>query len=305
MSSFNKILDDGRVGIRQLTHNLWVGQSCYYFTNSGVFISGQQACLVDPNMTPAEIARIRHFLMAQGLDAGWLILTHYHWDHILGPEAFPEAQVIGHEALPRQLRGKSGADTMAAIDRWVRENGIVRREPFQFPQLDYEVHPPDRLAIGDLSLDLIHTPGHSPDQLAIYEPATATLWASDILSDIEIPFISDSLVAFENTLAQLADLEIQVLVPGHGFPSQNSEEIRLRIAADRAYLAELRARVEHSLAMGESIAETVGRCADMSFRNPDENRLPHNRNVESVYAELGGAVDPGQVGWGREYEGDP
>ncbi len=287
-------------GIRRLTAHLWIGQSRFFYTNTGIFASDGHACLVDPNMAPEELARIRRFLRGRGLHASWIVLTHYHWDHILGPEAFPEARVIGHELLPQQLTGKSGADTLTAIAQWEAENQIPRLHPFSFPKLNRVVDPPDQLVVGTLRLDLIATPGHSPDQLAIYEGSTATLWASDILSDVEIPFISDSLSSFERTLARLAELEIQMLVPGHGFPSGDVSVIRSRIAEDRAYLAELRARVEASVAAGVGMAETVERCAEMQFRNRDENAIPHRRNVESVYAELGGDVEPGGVGWSRE-----
>lgn len=288
--------------IRRLTDNLWVGQSRFFFTNAGIFVSGERAGLVDPNMTPGEMGRIRRFLDENGLSAEWIVLTHYHWDHILGPELFPEATVIGHRLLPAQLTGKSGGETATAIARWERENGIGRAHPFVFPALHRLVDPPQLLTLGDLRLDLIHTPGHSPDQIAIYEPSTAMLWASDILSDVEIPFVSDSLARFEDTLRQLARLEIRVLVPGHGFPSSDPAAIRARIAEDRSYLAELRARIERSIAAGESINEAVIRCADMVYRNRDENEIPHHRNVESVYAELGGDADPQRVGWSREYE---
>jgi len=290
--------------IQPLTPNLWLTQSRFFFTNAGIFVSGEQACLVDPNMTPDEMGRIRRFLDESGLVAESLVLTHYHWDHILGPEHFPEARVIGHRLLPDQLSGKSGADTLAAIAQWEAENGIERTVPFHFPVLHRPVDPPGRLVVGDLVLDLVHTPGHSPDQIALYEPKTAALWASDILSDVEIPFISDSLHTFEDTLARLAALEIQVLVPGHGFPSSDEKTIRQRIAEDRAYLAEVRSRVEAAIAAGETMAEAVERCAAIPYRNQTENALPHRRNVESVYAELGGDADPARVGWSREYEGD-
>jgi glyoxylase-like metal-dependent hydrolase (beta-lactamase superfamily II) len=288
--------------LQQLTDNLWIAQSRFFFTNAGIFVSGDRAGLVDPNMTPGEIRRIRGFLDEHRLRTEWIVLTHYHWDHILGPELFPEAQVIGHRLLPAQLTGKSGADTATAIERWEGENGIERAHPFAFPTLDRLVDPPEPLMLGDLRLDLIHTPGHSPDQIAIYEPSTAALWASDILSDVEIPFVSDSLARFEETLARLAELEIRVLVPGHGFPSSDPAAIHARITEDRAYLAELRERVERSIAAGESVDEAVVRCADMVYRHRDENEIPHRRNVESVYAELGGDAHPERVGWGREYE---
>ena len=61
----------------------------------------------------------------------------------------------------------------------------------------------------------------------------------------------------------------------------------------------LRGRVAHALAQGQTSAETVALCADMAYRNREENAKPHQRNVESVYLELGGQSEEKNVGWGQ------
>lgn len=287
-----------------LTPNLWVGQSRFFQTNAGVFVRDTHACLVDPNMTPAEMAAIQTFLGEHDLHAELLVLTHFHWDHILGPEIFPTAQVVAHHLLPEVLAGPDGVETRAVITRWEAENNFERSQPFVLPVPDQLVADGDRLHIGNLSLEVIHTPGHSPDQIALYEPETATLWASDILSDVEIPFVSHSLPAFEETLARLSTLAVTVLVPGHGFPSTTTSTYQHRVAEDQRYLAELRKRVERAIRTGKSMAETVDACADIPFRNRDENAIPHRQNVESVYAELGGDAEPASVGWNRTEQGE-
>ena len=60
-----------------------------------------------------------------------------------------------------------------------------------------------------------------------------------------------------------------------------------------------RGRVTQALAQGKTIAETVALCAAMVYRNQEENTKPHQRNVETIYLELGGEVDGGEVGWGQ------
>lgn len=291
------------MNLHPLTPSLWTGQSRFFYTNAGIFVSGSHTCLVDPNMTPAEMAALRTFLTEQHLFVDLLVLTHYHWDHILGPEVFPGVTVVAHRLLPEVLAGPEGKSTLAAIADWEAENGIERTQPFVLPTPDRLVADGSVLAVGDLQLEVIHTPGHSPDQIALYDAANGTLWASDILSDVEIPFISHSLAAFETTLIRLAQLEVAVLVPGHGYPSTTAAAYQQRIAEDRRYLADLRERIEVAVAAGKSLAETVKSCAHMTFRNPEENADPHRRNVESVYAELGGNADPACVGWNQPDEG--
>ena len=151
--------------------------------------------------------------------------------------------------------------------------------------------------MNGLVLQLIHVPGHAADQLAIYELQRACLWSSDILSDVEIPFVSDSLAAYERTLASLAGYDLRRLVPGHGHPTANAAEITARLNEDRAYLAELHTRVARAVERGLPLPEAVSACADMHYRNPAENSGPHRLNVESAYLELGGEAGLEPVGW--------
>ena len=141
-------------------------------------------------------------------------------------------------------------------------------------------------------LQLRHAPGHSPDQLLIYWPDGALLWAADMLSDLEIPYIIHSLAVYERTLAMLSRWDIGTLIPGHGQFTSALGEIRTRIAEDIAYLEALRERVTQAVEQGYSVEETVMSCADMCYRYPDENDGAHCFNVETVYVELGGDADP-------------
>ena len=280
----------------RLAPELWVAQSAYFLTNSGIFLSEGQAGLIDPCMRADEIDAIAEFVHAQGAAPQWLVLTHSHWDHVLGPEHFPGVRTIAQARYPGVVGGHA-ADIAAQVRQWESEAGLKRDQPFRVPVPDETFEHEGRLELNRLTLRLLHVPGHATDQLAIYEPEQACLWSSDILSDVEIPFVSDSLAAYERTLATLADYEIRFLVPGHGHPSADREEIQIRLTEDRAYLAELHERVSRAVERGAAMADAVSACADMRYRNPAENAGPHRLNVESAYVELGGVADREQVGW--------
>jgi hydroxyacylglutathione hydrolase len=278
------------------TPDLWVAQSDYFLTNSGIFLSEGQALLIDPCLRRGEIDAIADFVRAQGAAPRWLVLTHSHWDHVLGPERFPGVRTIAQARYPDVVR-RDGAAIAAQVVKWEAEAGQTRAGGFGVPLPDETFEAEHTLALGRLALRLLHVPGHAPDQLAVYEPVRGCLWSSDILSDVEIPFVSDNLAAFERSLAALADYDLRRLVPGHGHPSADPAEIQTRLSEDRAYLAELRQRVARSIERGQTLDRTIAACADMRFRRPAENAEPHRLNVESVYWELGGPVDRSQTGW--------
>lgn len=282
----------------QLTSHLWVMQSALFATNSGIFLSGDEACLIDPGIAPETIKDIARFVDDQGATPRAIVLTHAHWDHVMGPEHFPDVPVIAHDGYLRVLR-EHGADLYRQIDAWETQAHIRRARLFLLPKPTYTFDTALTFTFGDARLRIFHAPGHAPDQVAVYREESGTLWAADMLSDIEIPLVY-SLNAYEQTLAHLATLDLRVLVPGHGAPATGADEIQRRLAADRAYLVALHERVAAAVAAGQTLEETIAACADMPLPCPCKDPTPHTWNVESAYAELGGHVE-GPVGWEREW----
>jgi glyoxylase-like metal-dependent hydrolase (beta-lactamase superfamily II) len=171
--------------------------------------------------------------------------------------------------------------------------------PFLLNEPDQTFDDRLELQLGDRTIELLHAPGHAPEQLVVYDRAEQALWAADTLSDIEIPFVMHSLKAYRRTLDRLAQLEVTTLVPGHGRPAIGQAEVTARFDADRAYLAELQKRVEAALSAGRSEIDTLTACVDMSYPNRDQNEEAHRLNVETAFIELGGAPDPKHPGWNR------
>ena len=283
-----------------VTSHLWLHQSRLYLTNAGLFVSGDQGILLDPGIYPHEITRWREFAAAHLLHLTHIVLTHSHWDHILGPEYFPTLAIITHHEYLAQTAGVNGAKISQTIESWFATEKIEREMPFVLPQPTLTFSQQMTLRVGVETVQFIHAPGHAADQLVMYHAATGLLWASDILSDVEIPFVSHSLAAYERTLAMLAGWNIQVLVPGHGHIAHTPTEIEGRIHRDREYLAEVRGRVTHSLQQGHTLPETIALCTSIPYHYPAENALPHQRNIESVYLELGGEANGTPIGWESE-----
>lgn len=285
--------------LRPLTPHLWTLASRSMAYNAGVFIAQGEAALIDPGLFPDEFAALAQLLAEQKATPRWLILTHSHWDHIFGPERFPGAPIIAQSRYLKVVAAEADG-IVKAITQWEQHEGLRREAAFVIPRpaetFDFETS----IAVGGLSLRLTHAPGHASDQLVVYQAETETLWASDILSDVEIPFVSHSLAAYEATLTRLNDWPIRVLVPGHGHPTTDPANVRARLTDDRAYLAELRAKVTQVVRSGESVEAAVAACADMTYRLPEENAPYHQLNVESAYLELGGMADPQRVGWHKD-----
>ena len=138
-------------------------QSALFATNSGVFLSGDEACLIDPGIAPETIKDIARFVTEQGATPRAIVLTHAHWDHVMGPEHFPGVPVIAHNGYLRVLR-EHGADLYRQIDAWEAQAHIRRPRPFLLPKPTYTFDTALTLTLGDARLRIFHAPGHAPDQ---------------------------------------------------------------------------------------------------------------------------------------------
>jgi glyoxylase-like metal-dependent hydrolase (beta-lactamase superfamily II) len=261
-------------------------------------------------MFPDEIEGIRQFLSEHGTAPAAIVLTHSHWDHILGPEHFPGVRIIAQEEAKVKVEDFSASastfrhwdKTLEEIERWEDENEVTRDRPFVAPAPSETFAERMSLRIGNLDLQMLHAPGHWPDELVVYEPESGLLWAGDMLSDIEIPFVSHSLAAYEKTLASLSKLDVRVLVPGHGAPTTDAGEINRRITEDRCYLAELRQSVAGWLRQGrrpENLKSTIVEGFTLTPKL-EGNRYPHQLNIQTVWIELGGEGETSELGWGSQ-----
>jgi glyoxylase-like metal-dependent hydrolase (beta-lactamase superfamily II) len=165
-------------------------------------------------------AHIQH-ADAQSLVA---VASHTHFDHIGSHHEFPERAVHPEEADiladPRNDR------TLA--DRYATEE-MFDRLPDGWETTSYRVRPApaqrllvhgDYLDLGDRSFEVIHTPGHSPGGIGLYEAATGVFLSGDIIYDG--PLIDDAyhsrIEDYIATLERLRALEVSIVHGGH-FPS--------------------------------------------------------------------------------------
>ncbi|MDO4437768.1 MAG: MBL fold metallo-hydrolase [Coriobacteriaceae bacterium] len=134
-------------------------------TNTYIAVSGNEAVIVDPAWDGEKLAEV----LAErcpGARVAAIICTHGHADHIGG--------VAG---LKRAL-GADAPFLISETDAAIMERAIAdMREMWGF---DHEVPPvPDRLLneddvveFGDVALQVMATPGHTPGGIVLFCPAT-------------------------------------------------------------------------------------------------------------------------------------
>ncbi len=139
-----------------------------------------------------------------------LLLTHSHWDHIADAAAFKE-----YYHLPIWIHSED-ADNL----RSPGSDGLALPLTIKGIQPDYILKDGDILSLDDLSLTVIHTPGHSPGSVCFYFPERATLISGDTLfaggiGRLDLPTARPQ--HMKHSLQKLLKLPPNTQVfPGHG-----------------------------------------------------------------------------------------
>ena len=152
------------------------------------------------------------------------VASHTHFDHIGSHHEFEERWV--HIAEAAILADPRNDWTLA--DRYARDE-MFDRLPEGWDAEKYRVRPapPQRLLqhgelvdLGDRVFEVIHTPGHSPGGIGLFEYASGMFLSGDIIYDG--PLIDDAYHSnpehYAATLQHLRALNVSVVHGGH-FPS--------------------------------------------------------------------------------------
>ncbi|MBM1218750.1 MBL fold metallo-hydrolase [Ponticoccus sp. SC2-23] len=165
------------------------------------------------------------------------VASHTHFDHIGCHHEFEDRAV--HRAEAGIMADPTRASTLA--DPYVTDEIFDRLPPAPYESATYAVKraPATRILddgdlvdLGDRQFEVIHTPGHSPGGIALWEAATGILFSGDIVYDG--PLIEDTYHAdaadYHRSMVRLHDLPVRVVHGGH-FPSYDGARHRQIIRA--------------------------------------------------------------------------
>ncbi len=176
-------------------------------------LGGRDVLLVEP-ATPHEDERVAWIAWARGLASQGrrvvaIVATHHHPDHIggaaflsreLGLPLWAHARTIGRLSEPGAPAGAEGAS--------------FARELIDGEMLDLDGPTPRRWRV-------LHTPGHAPGHVCLFEEATGVVIAGDMVASegtILIEPRDGDMATYLLQLERLATLGAMVALPAHGEP---------------------------------------------------------------------------------------
>jgi glyoxylase-like metal-dependent hydrolase (beta-lactamase superfamily II) len=262
-------------------------------SNAGFVVTSDGVVVFDALGTPSlGWALLQEIRKVTDKKIRYMVLSHYHADHIYGLQAFrdhTDALIVAQERSGEYRDNDEIADEKAsqrldqrraALSPWVDGNTRVVPPDITFNQRM-------TIALGDRRLTLLYAgPAHSSSDIMMMVEPDGVLFAGDIVQNSRIPFMNSddvSTVQWLHALDEVAKLDPKFIVPGHG---RTSTEARQAIAFTRDYIQYLRDKMTAAVQNWTDF--------DVAYRETDWSKyrdLPafasNNRgNAYRIYLEL-------------------
>lgn len=210
----------------------FISNAAFVVTREGVLVLD---ALGSPALAQALLDEIRRITP---LPVRYLVVTHYHADHIYGLQVFKAAgaQIIAQREGQVYLHSETAALRLQAsreeLFPWIDEKTVL-------VPADRWLAGPTTLRLGGLDFLLQPAgPAHTPEDLVVYVPQLKVLLAGDLVFRGRVPFVGQADSGkWIGALDKLLGFDTTVIIPGHG-PVSNTAREDLQMTRD--YLAYLR-----------------------------------------------------------------
>ncbi|MGB9246837.1 MAG: MBL fold metallo-hydrolase [Methanoregula sp.] len=190
--------------------------------------------LIDTGM-PKNSAKIVQYiqdvLKRKPSDIKTIVLTHFHVDHVgdaFDLKKLSGAKVAIHEADADYVSGRKTPPVPKGV------MGMIFKVLMPLFFRSKPVEPDIKLNDGDTiaGLATIHTPGHTPGSICLFDPASKILFAGDLLRYDGINIKTGPLALdtheVQQSINKIAALDFAIMLPGHGIPLRPDASVKVR-----------------------------------------------------------------------------
>lgn len=137
----------------------------------------------------------------------YVVNTHSHPDHFEGAEYFMK------KGIPAAMHKDEIQFINEEGPRFFAMMGMT------LPKFNFDIVLGEgKWKVGDIELEIYHTPGHSPGSVCIYWREKKTLVCGDLVfkeSVGRVDFPGGSAARLKESIAKISELDIEYLLPGH------------------------------------------------------------------------------------------
>ncbi|MBA3530933.1 MAG: MBL fold metallo-hydrolase [Ardenticatenales bacterium] len=264
--------------------------SSFRNVNLGLVVTNEGVVVVDTPMMPTAAREWRRRAEAHG-PIQYVVNTDHLQEHVMGNHFLP-GDIIAHDETRGRMRMTDKAKEQ--FRKFVLENDAPEAEALM---ANYELRFPnitlfDHLTIhlGSRELEFIYLPGHTPNSVGLHLADAHILFAGDVVVNNYRAYLGLSNVTeWLITLQDIAAMELEWVIPGHGEPLRPTE-----LGPLAEYLEAMRERVQDLIDGGRARDEVVSKMMPFFEEWPidntrrDEERNLFRQGIRQLYDQLTG-----------------
>jgi len=262
-------------------------------SNAGFVVTSDGVVVFDALGTPSlGWALLQDIRKHSDKTIRYVVLSHYHADHIYGLQAFRDhtgATIVAQERAGEYRDNEETADEKAnqrldqrraALSPWV--DGNTRVVP---PDLTFNQRM--TIALGDRRLTLLYAgPAHSSSDIMMMVEPDGVLFAGDIVQNSRIPFMNSddvSTTQWLHALDEVAKLDPKLIIPGHG---RTSTQAKQAIAFTRDYIQYVRDKMAAAVQNWTDFDVAYDQADWSKYRDMPAFASNNRGNAYRIYLEL-------------------
>jgi glyoxylase-like metal-dependent hydrolase (beta-lactamase superfamily II) len=281
----------------QLTDHIWLipgRRGGHYPHCNSLFIDAGGRAVIDPGSDRKELRAVA----AEGVAT--VLLSHFHSDHVRDLRELRGAAAYIHASEREAVEGTEAMKRCVYFPDEVQDEIWMHRKDREvggwgWPMAGTFSHGSE-FSFGPVTLQVLHTSGHTGGHCCFWFPKEKLLYAADI--DLT-PFgpwygnASSNLGAFQGSIASLACLDPEITVTGHE-RGVIKGDIKAELRAFSRIIDDRHARVLAFLAEPRSLQEVVnqGFIYGSFFSEDNSLAVPETRMIRH---HLDYALELGQV----------
>lgn len=199
--------------MKQITKNVYV-ETEVMGCNHSFITTKEGVVMVDSPLIPEVAIAWREEIAKRG-EVIYIINTESHLDHFLGNYFFP-GKVISHIGMREVILATSLEEAKQRLSQVYRQPiSLPQGYHFNIPVITFSDHL--YLYLGEHTLELIHMPGHTPYQIAVYLPEERVIFTGDnVFHKVQTFLHQADPDEWLSSLKRIEGMEVDIIIPGHG-----------------------------------------------------------------------------------------
>jgi glyoxylase-like metal-dependent hydrolase (beta-lactamase superfamily II) len=199
---------------------------------SYLIVGQTRALLFDTGIGVGDIHKVVARLTALPLT---VLNSHTHYDHVGGNADFTD--ILGVDSEFTRDNAGGGVNRYGVSEALIPERlcgalpvGVTRQSYKIRPwKITHAVHDGDMIDLGGRKLEILFTPGHTPDSLMLLDRANKMLFTGDMFysGPIYLYTPETNFVDYTTSIARVSKLtnQLQLLLPSHNVPVADPDKL--------------------------------------------------------------------------------